>query len=147
MKDAKFIMAEVVKSSATDLIINCGKDCDLTKGQFVLADNSIVGAIADVWAQTAQVRLITSPKSKLAVRLGRLNIDTVMFGDGSGKGRIRLVPVRYNVKVGDEIFVLKAAGLLTTPMIVGRVSGCRVDDYDDTPCAGGLAAPGTDQIG
>ena len=126
--DAKFVLAEVIKSSSTEIVINCGQDYSLSKGQFVMADNSIIGSICDVWAQTAQIRLITSPKSKIAVRIGRLNIDAVMRGDGKGSGRIRLVPVKYKVRVGDEVFALKAAGSLNSPMIVGRVSNCRTDD-------------------
>ena len=108
MENAKFILAEVIKGSNTDLVINCGQDSSLSKGQFVLADNSIIGSISDVWAQTAQVRLLTSPKSKIAVRIGRLNIDAVMRGDGNGSATIRLIPVKYKVQVGDEVFALKS---------------------------------------
>jgi rod shape-determining protein MreC len=128
MTDAKFVLAEVIKSASTDIVINCGQNYSLSKGQFVMADNSIIGSISDVWAQTAQVHLITSPKSKIAVRIGRLSIDAVMRGDGKGSARIRLIPVKYKVRVGDEIFASKAAGVLNSPMIVGRVSNCRTDD-------------------
>lgn len=128
MADAKFVPAEVIKSSPTDIVINCGQDYSLSKGQFVIADNSIIGSISDVWAQTAQVRLITNPKSKIAVRIGRLNIDAVMKGDGRGNARIRLIPVKHKVRTGDEVFALKTAGFLTTPMIVGRVFNCKSDD-------------------
>ena len=126
--DTKFILAEVIKSSSTEIVINCGQDYSLSKGQFVMAEDSIIGSISDVWAQTAQVRLITSPKSKIAVRIGRLNIDAVMRGDGKDSARIRLIPLKYKVRVGDEVFALKTAGALTSPMIVGRVSNCRTDD-------------------
>jgi len=126
--DAKFVLAEVVKTASTDIIINCGQNYSLSKGQFVIADDSIIGSISDVWSQTAQVRLITSPKSKIAVRIGSLNVDAVMRGDGKGSARIRLIPIKYKVCVGDEVFALKAAGMLNSPMIVGRVSDCRIDD-------------------
>jgi rod shape-determining protein MreC len=126
--DAKFVLAEVIKSASTDIVINCGQNYSLSKGQFVMAEDSIIGSISDVWAQTAQVRLITSPKSKIAVRIGRLNMDAVMRGDGKGSARIRLIPVKYKVRIGDEVFALKAAGMLNSPMIVGRVSNCRTDD-------------------
>jgi cell shape-determining protein MreC len=126
--NAKFVLAEVVKSSSTDVVIDCGQDCHLSKGQFVLADNSIIGSISDVWSQTAEVRLITHPKSKIAVKIGRLSIDAVMRGEGNGRARIRLIPMKYKVRAGDEVFALKAAGLLAAPMIVGRVSNCRTDD-------------------
>lgn len=127
-ENVKFVLADVVKNSNTELFISCGQDRSLAKGQFVLGDNSIIGTISDVWERTAQVILITSPKSKLAVRIGRLNVDTVMVGDGNGNCRIRLIPVRFKVKIGDEIFVRRAAGLLNAPMIVGRVSRCGRDD-------------------
>jgi len=126
--DAKFVLAEVIKSSSTDIVINCGQNYSLSKGQFVMAEDSIIGSISDVWAQTAQVRLITSPKSKIAVKIGRLNVEAVMRGDGKGSARIRLIPVKHKVRIGDEVFALKAAGMLNWPMIVGRVSNCRTDD-------------------
>lgn len=128
MVDTKFVLAEVIKISSIDIVINCGQDYSLSKGQFVMADNSIIGSISDVWAQTAQVRLITSPKSKIAVRIGRLNIDAVMKGDGKGNAKIRLIPIKHKVRAGDEVFALKTAGFLSTPMIIGRVSDCRSDD-------------------
>ncbi len=127
-ENVKFVLADVIKSSNTELTINCGQIHNLAKGQFVLGDNSVIGAISDVWTQTAQVRLIASSKSKLAVRIGRLDIDAVMQGDGSGVGRIRLIPAKFKVRIGDEVFVRKIAGLLNNPMIVGRVSQCRRDD-------------------
>ena len=51
MENSKVVLAEIIKSSSTEIIINCGQDYNLSKGQFVLADNSIIGTICDVWAQ------------------------------------------------------------------------------------------------
>ena len=50
-----------------------------------------------------------------------------MKGYGNGLAKIRLVPKKYRVRVGDEVFALKVSGFLSTPMIIGRVSACRTD--------------------
>jgi len=119
-----FVFADVITVSINELLselfINRGLDDGLAKGQFVLADNSVIGTIADVDARSAKVRLFTDPTSNIAVRIG--NSNWLMQGIGDNLARISMV--KYEVTVGSEIMASKEPGFLDTPMIIGKVARC-----------------------
>jgi len=119
-----FVPADVITVSInelrSELIINRGQDDGLAKDQFVLADNSVIGTIADVDAHTARVKLFTDPTSNTAVRIG--NTDSLMQGSGGNLAGISMA--KYKVKVGSEVMAGKKPGFLDTPMIIGKVARC-----------------------
>ncbi len=117
-----FVLADVITVSIdelrSELIINRGQDDGLAKGQFVLADNSVIGTIADVDARSAKVRLFTDPTSNIAVRIG--NSNWLMQGIGGNLAKVKMV--KHKVEVGSEIMAGKEPGFLDTPMIIGKVA-------------------------
>jgi rod shape-determining protein MreC len=119
-----FVPADVITVSIdelrSELIINRGQDDGLAKGQFVLADNSVIGTICDVSSHEARVKLFTDPTSNIAVRIG--NIDRVMQGIGDNSARISMA--KYEVTVGSEVNAGKEPGFLDIPMIIGKVARC-----------------------
>jgi rod shape-determining protein MreC len=131
-KGVDFVLADVIAASVNSLrgefIINRGTKDGLTRDQFVLANESIVGTISRVDDRTAQVRLISDPKSKMAVKISDFNMDRIMHGNGNISAKVRLVPTRYEIKVGDIVYAQKRPGFLSTPMIVGTVSECKSND-------------------
>jgi rod shape-determining protein MreC len=132
LKYAGFIMADVYRSTIngtkSELTIGRGQNDGLAKGQFVLGDNSIIGTISDVSPQTAKVTLFTDPASKIAVRIGNLNIDRLMEGDGKDEAKIRLLPTKHKIRVGDKVLAGKKPGFLDASMIIGVVERCEKDD-------------------
>jgi len=128
LESAKFVLADVVKGSTTELTINCGENDGLAKGQFVLGDNSIIGTISDVWSRTAQIKLITHSTSQIAVKIAELNVDAIIQGDGSNSAKIRLLPIKHKVKIGDNVCARKTPGLLGAPMIIGKVAQCKMNE-------------------
>ncbi len=127
LRDARFILADVIKVAGTELTINCGRDCRLAKGQFVIGDNSVIGIVSDVWSHTAKVKLVTDSEFRVPVKIEDLNIDVVAQGDGADSIRIRLVPAKYKVKIGADVYVRKMPGMLKSPLIVGEISQCKRD--------------------
>ncbi len=130
LEGADLVVADVIRASSdgqSELIINRGKNDndDLAKGQFVLGDNSIIGTISDVSSRTARVRLFTDPASKIAVKIGTLNIDRVMQGDGGSSATVRMI--KHKVKTAVMVFARKKPGLLDAPMIIGKVASCRMN--------------------
>jgi len=127
-----FVLADVItafiEESQSDFIINRGKDDGLAKGQFVLGDHSIVGTISDLDSRTARVCLITNPNSKMAVKIGELNLQGIMQGNGNGSAKIKLLPKKHEIKIGDIIYVLKKPGFLDIPIIAGTVVQRKADD-------------------
>ena len=119
-----FVFADVITVSINELLselfINRGLDDGLAKGQFVLADNSVIGTIADVDARSAKVRLFTDPKSSTAVRIG--GSDWLMQGNGNNLAKVEMI--KHKVKIDTEIMASKRPGFLDTPMIIGKVARC-----------------------
>ncbi len=120
-----FVPADVITVSInelrSELIINRGQDDGLAKDQFVLADNSVIGTIADVDAHTARVKLFTDPTSNnIAVKIG--NSKCLIQGSGGNLAKISMA--KYKVKVGSEVMAGKKPGFLDTPMIIGKVARC-----------------------
>ncbi len=125
-----FVLADVIVNQdklENKLIINRGKNDGLAKGQFVLGDYSIIGVISDVEPRTAKVNLITDPASKIPVRVAQTNAGTIMQGTGNSLARISLLPAKYKIKVEDVVFAQERPGVLDTPIIVGTVAQCKID--------------------
>jgi rod shape-determining protein MreC len=132
LENASLIMADIItytmNGTQNELTINRGQNDGLAKGQFVLGDNSIIGTINDVNPRTSNVRLFTDPASKIAVRIGNLNVDRLMQGRGNDVAKVLLLPTKYKVKAGDKVMARKTPGFLDAPMIIGTVSRCKRDD-------------------
>lgn len=134
LEGALLVRADVITLSVgkecSELIINRGEDDGLAAGQFVLGDNSIVGTISDISQRTSQVKLFTDPASKIAVRIGRTNMERLIQGDGRDSAKVQLMSRKYEVKVGDKVMARKKPGFLDAPIIVGVVAKCIRDDVN-----------------
>ena len=132
LENAGLLMADVyratINGTRSELTINRGENDGLAKGQFVLGDNSIIGTVSDVSPRTARVKLFTDPSSKIAVRIGNLNIDRLMQGCGKDLAKIEHLLTKHKVRVGDKVLAQKKPGILDASMIIGIVSNCKRDD-------------------
>ncbi len=125
LEDVKFILADVIRDSDTshsELIINRGKKHGLRQGQFVLGDNSIIGKISNVSFRSAQVKLVTNPTSKIAVRIAGLNVGRIMEGAGNNSAKIQMLSTKHKVRVGDAVYADKKIGFLDDLIIIGKVA-------------------------
>jgi rod shape-determining protein MreC len=123
----KFVLASVITASLdrlhSELIINRGLDDGLAKDQFVLGENSVIGTVTDVDARTARVRLFTDPSSKIAVKIGKLDVVRMMQGSGSNLAKVQMI--KHKVKIGTDVIADKKPGYLPVPMIIGKVAQCK----------------------
>jgi rod shape-determining protein MreC len=124
------VITATVEGTRNELTIACRKTNGLAKGQFVLGDNSIIGTVSDVSSSTASVKLFTDPTSRIAVKIGKLDIKKWMQGNGNNTAKIPLVSIEHQIKKGDNVFARKNAGFLDAPVIVGRVAQLKRDDKD-----------------
>jgi len=129
---ANFVLADIITASTdisrNEFIINRGSDDGLAQGQFVFNDHSIIGIIADVDSRMARVQLLTDPRSKVAVKIGKLDLQCIMQGNSDGLASIQLVSKKYKITKGDIIYVQKKPGFLDVPIIAGTVVQCETDD-------------------
>jgi len=135
LEGAKLMLADVYTASIdqlhSELTINRGEQDGLVKGQFVLADNSIIATVSDVSSRTARLKLFTDPTSKIAVQIGKLNVERIMQGSGNDSAKIQLLQIEHKVKIGDVIYASnKKTGFLDAPMIIGKVAQCKRDDQN-----------------
>jgi rod shape-determining protein MreC len=127
----KLVIADVaaVSGSSTELILNRGSDDGVREGQFVLGRESIIGTISVVSSRTSRVKLITDSTSKIAVKIGELEVSRLMQGDGGDLAKIELLGYsKYKVKIGDDVLACKKHGYLNSAMITARVARCKRDD-------------------
>jgi len=134
LEGANLVCADVITTSVgaehSKLIINRGKNDGLSKGQFVLSDNSIVGTISDVSPRTARVMLFTDPDSKIAVKIGAVKTERLIHGNGNDSAKVKLLARKYKIRVGDKVMVRKKPGFLDAPIIIGVVAKCMTDDVN-----------------
>jgi rod shape-determining protein MreC len=124
--NAKFIYCDILQTTSSELTINCGSSQGLSQGQFVLGDNSIIGAIAQVWSQSAKVTLITSPSSRIVAKIG--DKDAIIQGSRTNEIKAPLlVRKSYDIKAGDPVYCQPRSGFLTTQIIIGKVRECKTD--------------------
>ncbi len=127
LQTANLRLAYVTRTSVSDpgsrLVIDCGQDAGLKKGQFVLAGNSIIGTISDISSGQAWVNLFTNSTSRIPVKID--GIDTAMLMQGSGDNSAVVRLLKQKVKIGTEVFADRQAGLLKIPMVIGRVTECK----------------------
>jgi rod shape-determining protein MreC len=127
-KGVKFVLADVITSTNdklhSELIINRGQEDGLAVDQFVMADDSIIGTVCKVDNRTARVRLINDPASQIAVKIERLSKDRILQGAGGNCAKVKLLPTKYKIEVGEVVYAQKKPGFLSTPVIVGTVGQC-----------------------
>ena len=109
------------------LSINRGQQDGVAVGQYVLGELSVIGLVSRASSQTAQVRLITNPDSKIPVAVGESGLARVMQGQRDGTIKIPLVQLEHAVREGDAVYAIKTPGLLDAPVIVGRIAQCKPD--------------------
>ena len=131
LEGAKLVCGDVItisqQTTQGKLVVNRGTSDGLAQGQFVLAEDGIIGTVSDVFSNTAMIKLVTDPAFKIAVKVGNLDAGAAMQGDGCNSAKIPMVAKKYAVESGDMVYALKQAGFLSTALIVGTVGSCASD--------------------
>jgi len=126
-----FLLAEIITvtgQAQNELFVDRGREDGVAVGQFVLADNSIIGTVSDSGPRTSKIKLITDPTSKIPVRIGAADVPGVMEGRGGKIARIPLVSAAtYKIREGDPVYAEKTPGLLAVPVITAKVTQCKID--------------------
>jgi rod shape-determining protein MreC len=132
LEGAKLVPADIIISSLkglqSELIINRGKDDGLTNGMFVIGNNSVIGTISDMSARTSKVRLFTDTSSTVQVNIPNVETNMLMQGAGNNTARIKMVPVKHQIKIGEPVLLRKKPGFLDSAMVVGEVQQCKRDN-------------------
>jgi len=103
-----------------EIRISKGKDSRLLRGQFVLAENSIIGTVSEVSTGGASVILFTNPASNIAVKVA----GTKRYMVGTGENMAKIPMMTHKPKIGEAVFTAEKAGFLNAPVVIGKVARC-----------------------
>lgn len=107
------------------VIINRGSDDGIRRGMPVVAQEGLVGRVAQVTANAARVELITDPAAQVGVQLQPSEVDGVLTGSITGDLSIDLIPQDAELQAGDLVFTSGIGGLFPSNILVGQVSSVR----------------------
>jgi len=107
------------------VIINRGSDDGIRRGMPVVAQEGLVGRVAQVTANAARVELITDPAAQVGVQLQPSEVDGVLTGSITGDLSVDLIPQDAALQAGDLVFTSGIGGLFPSNILVGQVSSVR----------------------
>ncbi len=107
------------------VIINRGSDDGIRRGMPVVAQQGLVGRVAQVTASAARVELITDPAAQVSVRLQPSDVDGVLSGSITSDLVIDLIPQDAQLQAGDLVFTSGIGGTYPGNILIGQVSNVR----------------------
>ncbi|HKY78924.1 MAG TPA: rod shape-determining protein MreC [Anaerolineales bacterium] len=107
------------------VIINRGSDDGIRRGMPVVAQEGLVGRVAQVTANAARVELITDPAAQVGIQLQPSEVDGVLTGSITGDLSVDLIPQDATLQAGDLVFTSGIGGLFPSSILVGQVSSVR----------------------
>ena len=115
------ILAKPNRSSYDTLVLDVGKNQNITEGDLVLFGDFMLGTVREVYGNYSKATLISSPGETLMVRIGESGIDTKAIGRGNGN---------FIAKLPKEIIVNKG-DLIKSPGLMPKFFGV-VEDIEQT---------------
>ena len=132
LEGAKLVPADIIAASVSglrsELIINRGKDDGVRKDMFAIGDNSVIGIISELSARTSRVRLFSDTSSTVQINIPGIETNMLMQGSGNNTAKIKMVPVKHQIKIGSLVMLRKKPGVLDSAMVVGEVQQCKRDN-------------------
>lgn len=131
------IWAEIITKALqrSELDINRGKNDGLKEGQYVIANDNVIGTIWQVFNYTAKVKLLTDIDHKMIVEVEGLDQDNqqvyiraFMKGDGKGLCTIGEIKTSYKIEQGNFVYAYARPGYLNAPLVIGKVLQIFHDD-------------------
>lgn len=126
------IPADVVTVSIGPLqgqmILNRGANDGIEKGNYVIASNSVIGRVTDVWANQSAVRMVTDPLSQVPARIAGADVNILLKGGGENCAVIDFLKVDFPIAVGANVCARPQPEFLEAPIVIGRVSHCSRDE-------------------
>jgi len=109
------------------IFINRGSDDGIRRGMPVVAQQGLIGRVAQVTANAAVVELITDPGAEVSVRLQPSETDGVLAGSLTGDLFIDLIPQEAEVQAGDLVLTSGIGGTYPANILIGQVGNVRQD--------------------
>lgn len=123
--DAAFISAKIIAESGDDfthmLLVYIG-DENVTKGQIVMGDESVVGRVDTVSGNYAKVILVTDINSKIPVVIERTRARGILSGNNTAFPHLIFTRSAADIQEGDVVVTSGVGGMFPSGLPVGFVS-------------------------
>jgi rod shape-determining protein MreC len=117
--------AAIVGRDATNwfhtLLIDRGSRHGIERNMAVIAPAGLVGQVVEASSSSARVQLISDPVSSVGVLLQGSRVTGLLVGGQSGRLRIRYLPVRAEVRIGEVVVTSGLGGVYPKGILVGKV--------------------------
>lgn len=121
----RFVAARVVGRDTTNwfhsLILDQGSRHGIKRHMAVVAPEGLVGQVVEDGPLSARVQLITDPVSSVGVLLQTARVTGLLVGAQFGRLRIRYLPIRAEVGVGEIVMTSGLGGVYPKGILVGKV--------------------------
>ncbi len=110
--------------------ISAGSDDGLAKGMPVVTERGLVGRLAEVFATTSRVQLVTDPDSAVNVQLQLSRIDGILEAQLNGELWVNWIDQEVNVEMGELVLTSGLGGAYPPDIPIGQVINVRKRDFD-----------------
>lgn len=127
------VAAEVIgmsaASNARSLDLNRGRDAGLGPNMVVVTPDGVVGKVITVFPRSAQVLLITDPRSGVGAMTSDSRILGVLKGTDGTSCRLDYVPNEESVPVGSKLITSGQDQIFPKGLPLGAVTSVRPGDF------------------
>ncbi|MFQ5989843.1 MAG: rod shape-determining protein MreC [Candidatus Methylomirabilales bacterium] len=124
-KAFRFVATRVMGRDTTNwfhsLLIDQGSRHRMEQHMAAVAPGGLVGQVVDVGPLSARVQLITDPASSVGVLLQTSRVTGLLVGTQFGRLRIKYLPIRAEVGVGEVVVTSGLGGVYPKGILVGKV--------------------------
>ncbi|MBN2469346.1 MAG: rod shape-determining protein MreC [Anaerolineae bacterium] len=132
-QNEEYVVADVIGrdiSAFTRVIyLNRGARDGLTEGMPVVTENGLVGRVAQVSANAAEVLLITDPISAVNARLLNSRDEGSVQGQSTGL-RMTYIDLNAELQEGDTVITSGLGGNFPEGIIIGQVTSIRQFEFE-----------------
>ena len=141
--DFEFCEALVIGSSADNYMsvikINKGKDHGIDVNMPVIVATGLVGCVAEVGSNWANVRVICETSSGVGGYISRSGEIGIVQGDityrDDGVCKLAYLDIEADVKIGDLVYTSGAGSVYPGGLLIGKVSSVGIDEYSRSKVA------------
>ena len=130
----RYLAADVIGKDTSaflrSLWIGRGSDAGILKGMPVVTERGLVGRIAEVFATSSRIQLITDPEIAVNVKLQNSRAEGVLAPQLNGEIWIDLINQDADISPGELVLTSGLGGRYPPEIPVGEVISVRKRDYE-----------------
>ena len=115
------VTADTQTRYSKTIIINAGKNMNISKGDAALTSKGLVGSVIEVYDKYSRVLLINDINSKIPVRIGKDNIKAIISGNNTNEIDLLYMKDSLNLINNDLVYTSGDGGYFNSEIPIGRL--------------------------